>query len=37
MITLDVLDHSWEATILNELPKVDGIIRREIFMFWFNA
>lgn len=33
----DVLDDSRETLVLRQLFEVNGIVGREIFVFWFNA
>lgn len=33
----DVLDYSWEAFVFSHIFEVNGIVRREIFVFRFYA
>ena len=37
MIAGDVLDDSRETFVLSQLFEMNGIVGREIFVFWFNA
>lgn len=36
-IAADILDNGWEVFSLRHLLEVNSIVRREIFVFWFNA
>lgn len=36
-IAADVLDDCWEAFIFGQILEVNGIVGREIFVFWFYA